>query len=120
MLAWPVESVCFDIEHNGFWWPEWGERPRELQRAIEQAKAHLAASPFLIPVYGHRYLPTEPLEAGNPVLSVWQTDIIYYGRDLRSYLANEFGAAHQLPHDGEVRHIRFWSDVISDNAAPAP
>ena len=117
MLAWPVESICFDIEHNGFWWPEWGERPGEFTSAIEQSKPRLAAAPFLIPVYGHRYLPAEPLEAGNPVLSVWQTDIVYYGRDLRSYLANEFAGLEDFPrYNHEVRQVRFWSELI--DAAP--
>ncbi len=116
-LAWPVEGICYDIEHNGFWWPEWGERPQELPSAIEQAKARLAAAPFLIPVYGHRYLPAEPLEAGNPVLSVWQTDVIYYGRDIRSYLANEFAGLEDFPqYNHEVRQVRFWSELV--DAAP--
>jgi len=40
-----------------------------------------------IPVYSHRYLPSEPKATGNPVLSVHQTDIIYYGNDLASYFS---------------------------------
>jgi len=112
-LAWPIESICFDVEHNDFWWSDWGERPRAVANAIERARTQLATVPFLIPVYGHRYIPAEPLAAGNPVLSVWQTDIIYCGRDLRSYLANEFAGAKDFPrHNRQVRGIRFWSELV--------
>ena len=55
---------------------------------------------------------TEPVRAGNPVFSVYQTDIIYYGGDLLSYFACEFhGVAkwHTPPLD--VRPIRFWSEL---------
>lgn len=77
------------------------------------ARRNVAKEPLLIPLYRHRYLPAEPHAAGNPVLSVYQTDIIYYGSDLRSWLASEFGG---LPHAdaiaAPIRRIRFWSDVI--------
>jgi hypothetical protein len=33
-------------------------------------------------------MPERPFEVGNPVLSVSQTDIIYYGSDLQDYLEN--------------------------------
>lgn len=120
MLAWPFEGMRFDIEHDAFWWPAWGERPSNVRRAVELARTRVAEAPALIPMFGHRYLPAEPLEAGNPVLSVWQTDIIYYGRDLRGYLANEFGGAREFPNLDEVRPIRFWSDVIAANDSAAP
>jgi hypothetical protein len=47
--------------------------------------------PRLVPVFSHRYLPAEPHLSGNPVLSVYQTDIIYYGSNLKRYIAHEFG-----------------------------
>ena len=28
MLAWPVDTLLFDVD-NGLWWPGWGERPEE-------------------------------------------------------------------------------------------
>ena len=119
MIRWPLRGMQFDIENNAFWWPTWGPRPAELKDALAVADREVAAAPFLIPVYSHRYLPAEPADAGNPVLSVYQTDIIYYGRDLRSYLANEFGGRRDLPNDDEVRPVRFWSEVIATGGEPA-
>jgi hypothetical protein len=105
----------FDIEHNAFWWPAWGARPTALADAFAVAAARVSEAPRLIPVYRHRYLPAEPCAAGNPVLSVYQMDIIYYGADLREYLANEFehGAMVIVPpgHD-DVRRVPFWGDVV--------
>lgn len=67
-------------------------------------------------MYGHRYIPAEPDLPGNPVFSVYQTDVILYGVDLRSYLAAEFGTATTsetvLP---EPRRIRFWTELVEWN-----
>ena len=48
---------------------------------------------------------------GNPVFSLHQTDIIYYGVDLRDYLIHEFFAREDVgvwPIPETVRRIRFW------------
>jgi len=119
MLRWPLEGIQFDIEHSGFWWPTWGPRPVTLEEAFAVAEREIAAAPLLIPVYSHRYLPAEPCESGNPVMSVYQTDIIYYGRDLRVYVANEFGVRRDCTDDDTVRSVRFWSDLIAAGGAPA-
>ena len=125
-LAWPVEGMCFDIEMNGFWMRAWGDRPTSLGDAVHIAKQAVLKAPFLIPIVGHRYLPDEPNEAGNPVLSVYQTDIIYYGNDLVDYFANEFkyrGPDEEEKHRWQsprpvwatksVRPVRFWDDIIT-------
>ena len=26
-LIWPLEGICFDIEHNNFWLEDWGNKP---------------------------------------------------------------------------------------------
>lgn len=107
-LAWPLDGMLYDIEHNTFWDENWGERPAKLSNAFEVARAAVRAAPVLIPVYSHRYLPAEPTEAGNPVFSVHQMDIIVYGRDLRSYLrAEAFG--WDEPLTSEAREIRNWT-----------
>jgi hypothetical protein len=82
----PRRGILFDIEHNGFWLKEWGQRPQQVDEAIRIASELVASTPKLIPVYKHRMIPSEPHLAGNPVFSVHQTDIIYYGLDLRDYL----------------------------------
>jgi hypothetical protein len=45
----------------------------------------------MVPLYGHRYLPAGRGSWGRAVLSMWGTDIIYYGNDLADYIAREFG-----------------------------
>lgn len=107
-LSWPTEGICFDIEHNGVWRQSWGPRPDALQDALRVAREAIAAAPTLIPIYGHRYMPAEPHEAGNPVFSVYQTDIIYYGCDLAHYLAHEFGCACPTWAATQPRPIEFW------------
>lgn len=114
-LAWPYEGICFDIEHNDFWLEAWGTRPASLEEAFIVAKRHVERAPKLIPIRGHRFIPEQPHEAGNPVLSVHQTDIIRYGASLGDYLAREFryffgGTAGRV--GGPIRTIEFWSDLV--------
>ena len=115
-LSWPFEGISFDIEYNGFWWPEWGKRPADLEAALDIARRALTSAPTLIPIDGHRFLPAEPCQAGNPVLSVYQTDVIYYGIDLRNYLAVEFARAERVSSPArEPRPVPFWSDLVAWN-----
>lgn len=107
-IDWPLEGMLFDVEHNGCWDPIWGDRPGDLSVALEVARAAVHAAPVLIPVYGHRYMPGEPTEAGNPVLSVLQTDIIPYGRDLLAYFLAECNGRSEDLCKGE-RTIRSWT-----------
>ncbi|MBY0459424.1 MAG: hypothetical protein K2V38_19040 [Gemmataceae bacterium] len=110
-LNWPLEGMQFDIKNNAFWLGEWGPRPASLADAFEVAARAVAAAPRLIPVYSHRYIPADPPKAGNPVFSVYQTDVIVYGADLLSYFAHEFHTVarwHTPPLD--VRAIRFWGE----------
>jgi len=121
-LAWPFDGIAFDIEHNVFWLDSWGPRPAALSDALAVARATVESAPRLIPIFGHRYLPAEPEAAGNPVFSVYQTDIICYGVDLRRYLLCEFGRLDFAEATrGEPRRIRFWTDIIDgDEELPNP
>jgi hypothetical protein len=112
-LDWPVDGVLYDVEHNALWLPDWGPRPRVLSNALAAARRHLASVPQLVPVCGHRYLPATPGESGYPVLSVYQTDIVPYGWDLRGYLRHEFGGEPlgEPPAEG-VREVGFWSRFV--------
>ena len=108
---WPLEGLLFDVEHNNFWLPEWGDRPKSFDEAKAIATRHVRAAPTLVPVFSHRYLPSEPSEAGNPVFSVYQTDIIYYGANLQSYFEIEFlGSQWRAPEF--PRPIRFWTRLV--------
>ena len=109
-LDWPTESILFDVENNGFWRPDWGERPAQMEDALHVAGCYLEDAPELIPIRGHRYLPSKPFESDNPVLSVYQTDIIYYGSNLFEFFAVELGVK---PHKDICfakikRGIPFW------------
>src|SRR4029450_5611982 len=113
-LDWPFQGMCFDIQHSAFWLDSWGEKPQALGQAFNVARAAINAAPRLIPVYSHRYMPDRPSSSGNPVFSVYQTDIIYYGADLFDYLCNEFcdqfgRAEHKI--GSNIRDIEFWSQL---------
>lgn len=105
----PLEGLLFDVEHNGLWWPEWGEKPHSLGKQAEIVTAVVNGAPRLIPLIRHRYIPEDPHESGNPVFSVMQSDVIYYGANLEEYFANEFGEPYRI---GSVRRIPFWSELV--------
>lgn len=109
-LEWPLDGILFDIEHNDFWPTRWGAAPAALADRLALAREHFTELPRLIPIYKHRYLAAEPCLADNPVFSVYQTDVIYYGRNLEHYLKVEFLGRDREPLEG-VRHIQFWSDL---------
>ncbi|MFI5639478.1 hypothetical protein ACIA8H_18960 [Streptomyces goshikiensis] len=122
-LSQPVEGVLFDVQHAGFWHPAWSPRPAATSDALQIARSELAAVPQLVPVYSHRYLPGTAGEWGHPVLSVHQTDIIFYGNDLADYIRREFtGGASSVPAHATVG---FWSYFVgggpgTDVTAPTP
>lgn len=108
-LAAPSDGVLFDVLHNNFWPADWGPRPGNQYSRDEHARERLALLPKLIPVYGHRYLPAAPAPEPAPVLSVVQTDVSCYGRDLLRYLRHEFGG--QARNTDYARPVEFWSDL---------
>lgn len=112
-LNWPLNGIRFDVESNGFWLDEWGPKPRETNQRLELLRHVLGRAPRLVPVYSHRFIPAEPLDAGNPVFSVHQTDIIIYGNDLADYFHREFGIPLPEAAARQPRPIRFWSDALA-------
>ena len=114
-LSWPIEGILFDVENNGFWMERWGIKPNNMKAALDVAQKRLAAVSPLIPICGHRYIPSNPCEAGNPVYSVYQTDIIYYGKDIWDYFEIEFcGKSQQAIEFGEIKKdIPFWGELVS-------
>jgi hypothetical protein len=115
MLAWPFEGLLFDVEHNRLWWPEWGEKPASPDARADVLRSVVARAPKLIPLIGHRYLPAVPHEPGNPVFSVYQADVIYYGADLEDYFEREFAGWNHRPWPDQIKHIPFWSDLVERN-----
>jgi len=116
-LDWPLEGMLFDLQTNNFWVDSWGTMPDNYHDKVEVAKRHYQAYPKLIPIYSHRYIPSRPNENDNPVFSVHQMDIVYYGYDLATYFANEFSFA--LTNEFELldkpkKEIEFWSAFASN------
>jgi hypothetical protein len=109
-LAWPRDGLIFDVEHNDLWLSTWGSRPAEASDRAAIVTEAVACAPRLIPVYSHRYIPETPHEAGNPVFSVYQSDIIVYGETLEQYLSNEFGSGRFVGAE-RTKYIPFWSDL---------
>jgi hypothetical protein len=108
-----LHGIEFDIEHAKFWLERWGARPAALSVAIEVARKDFESWPKLLPISGHRFLAAEPCRSGNPVFSIVQTDIIYYGADLAHYLVNEFVDRDYALHTYEqkIQTIPIWSDL---------
>lgn len=110
----PLEGIIFDIEHNEFWMQGWGEKPSDIREAVKLATMYFNNAPKLIPIWYHRYIPSTPSEYGNPIMSVHQTDIIYYGENLLSYLLVEFGFKKREDIDFDnIKEIPFWSEIIN-------
>jgi hypothetical protein len=117
-LGWPVEGVLFDVEHAGFWHPDWGSRPEQAAAAVALARVRLREVPVMVPVFGHRYLPAaDAAPSGHPVLSMHQTDIIVYGSDLADYLDREFrtGCTTESP----AVTVPFWRDFLDSGQTPS-
>ena len=112
ILDWPADGICFDITNSDFWFDGWGKRPLDTDEACELAREHIADAPLLVPIYGHRYIPDQPALAGNPVFSVYQTEIICYGRDLPDFLEREFRATGPNEPIADARDIPFWSKLL--------
>ena len=114
-LGWPAWTIAEDVR-GGAWCEAWGTRPSVDAHAACVAVASVHAAPRLIPLFSHRFLPCEPCEARNAVLSVWGTDLCVYGDTLPAYLRREF----VLPETAEPWHdyrptwrrTRFWGDLV--------
>ena len=108
MLTWPLQGILFDVEHCDFWLPEWGAKPETEEGRRFIVENAVTDAPRLIPIHAHRYLPDKPHEEGNPVISVCQTDIIYYGFDLNDSLRHEFDLPGRKPWPEKMPEIEFW------------
>src|SRR5215469_14029888 len=121
MLAWPYEGLWFDVVHSGLWWDSWGPKPQNRSDQQDVLRQVLAAAPMLIPIFGHRFIPQSPSEAGNPVFSVYQSDIIVYGANLEHYFEQEFHPQAATNENWpEVKTIQFWSEMIENRGTNPP
>lgn len=111
-IRWVLNGIEFDIQTNHIWLERWGKKPDTLPAALNIARKDFEAWPKLLPIFGHRFLAAEPCLTGNPVFSIMQTDIVYYGADLPHYLLNEFVDSNWAlhTHEQKIRRIAVWSD----------
>lgn len=89
-VDWVMQGIETDLENNSIWFDRWGERPPEAETRKEVFRADFETWPKIVPIWGHRFAQIEPCEPGQPVYSVMQSDIIYYGADLPRWLRKEF------------------------------
>ncbi len=130
-LEWPLSGLEFDIDHNALWLNEWGDKPSSVALQKQKLREEFLKAPKVIPVFGHRYLLSDPCEAGNPVLSIYQADIITYGLSLRGYLLNELSSSVRLTNEElekerdsqtekiSLSRIPFWGPVSGEERASA-
>lgn len=117
-LEWPFDGFWFDVKNCDVWWPEWGDKPSNIDEQYRHLKEIFAKAPKLIPLLANRYLPEEPFERSNPVLSVHQTDVICYGANLQDWIEREHSGWDSRPWP-PVKEIPFWSEALrKNNAAP--
>ena len=135
-LNWPIEGILFDIEMNGFWKKCFGKWTDDINENKKKALEYLKNAdneqvPKLIPVYSHRYVPCYPDIMDVPVISVYQTDIIYYGYNLENYFQKELypikknsleeylksiieaNSIAKEPADLHYKEIPFWTEIIN-------
>lgn len=85
-LNWPY----FAISQEVIWLNSWGTKPDSKEAISNRFDKWYAKAPKLIPIFGHRYIVSEPCKSGNPILSVVGYDTIIYGWNLKHYLLHEF------------------------------
>jgi hypothetical protein len=116
ILNWPLEGMLFDVKNN-YWLEDWGQSPENYDEKEIVVKKNYETYPKLIPINSHRYIPSVPNESGNPIFSIYQLDIIYYGTNLEHYFANEFrytkSGSYELENYPEKK-IEFWSKRAED------
>jgi len=59
IIGWPFEGILWDIK-NDAWLNIWGERPENINDWITLARSHFATVPKMVPIYSHRFMPSEP------------------------------------------------------------
>lgn len=112
LLDAPLQGVLFDVEENEFWLDSWGEMPEDMADRLALCREKMTSAPRLIPLYGHRYCPVVEEMDDPPVLSVMQTDIIFYGHSLENYWENEFMRKELLLDEQSVGEIPVWDEIM--------
>jgi hypothetical protein len=114
MLEWPYELLLFDV-NQGFWWPDWGERPSTPEQTAEVLRSALQRVSRLIPLIAHRFLPETPSERGNPIFSMHGFDTVCVAATVTDYFEGKYlPTVFPRPPRPDIRHIPFWSEISED------
>jgi hypothetical protein len=115
-MNWPYRTILDDILGGSkVWLKSWGKRPASDEGKEAIFSEWLKNAPRLIPLTSHRFLVGDPELKDRPVLSVWGSDIIVYGWDLRLYLLNEIGEYLNISEDVYDEEDQcYYSEDISE------
>ena len=94
---------------KGAWLASWGERPSSSTKIEKIFSDWYSKAPKLIPIHAHRFVVSIPSEITNPVLSVWGTDTIVYGWNMKHYLMEELKHYLDLYEPVYKADIEKWS-----------
>ena len=106
LLEWfdaPADAIELMVE-DGFWPDGWGEAPEDEEDEIEEARRLVSLAAILIPVFDNVFLPSRPVEAGNPLFAVTEQGITRAASNLDAFLRGEKDSAG-------AREIEFWSEL---------
>lgn len=119
-----VSGILFDVERNALWLDEWGERPHDKGARADLVTALIEAAPKLIPLHSHRFL-IAGLDLGpSPVVSIMQSDVIFYSDSIEACLAADFPdlapglEPPEITIDEKIsvstlRSVPFWGTLLS-------
>lgn len=88
---WPYRTIFEDIiGPNKVWLKSWGNtRPKSDNDKERIFSRWLKQTPKLLPITSHRFVVHNENQEENPVLSIYGSDIVVYGWNMRHYLLNE-------------------------------
>ncbi|EGO8358130.1 SMI1/KNR4 family protein [Escherichia coli] len=108
----PIEGVLYDVMKNDFWLDVWGEKNLNLDSRKDHFDKISNQCPVLIPLYRNRYMATSLHTGGNPVYSVYNSDIICTGNDLACWMKTEFNLALPGNYQADKNPVQFWDDFL--------
>lgn len=90
-LDWSYRTIFEDvIGPNKVWLKSWGSiRPKSDSDKEKIFSEWFQKTPKILPITSHRFVVDVPSLKENPVLSIYGSDIIVYGWNMRHYLLNE-------------------------------
>ena len=88
-LNWPHRTIFEDVVGaNKVWLESWGKtRPKSDVEKESVFSKWFNRAPKVIPITGHRFVVNDVMD--SPVLSIYGSDIVVYGWNMRHYLLNE-------------------------------